>query len=130
MFVPHVLGFLPPLVVESVVSRGCSRLEESCSLYFVDSIAIIEMRGEEVLTSTLDGDRMRRRGPGVPCGSELCLRVWFGLDMEMFSIYASLLLHRKPELLPCHFSYPLELGHLKLHTVGDMNLSHSLGIAL
>jgi hypothetical protein len=130
MFVPHVLGFLPPLVVESVVSRGCSRLEESCSLYFVDSIAIIEMRGEEVLTSTLDGDRMRRRGPGVPGGSELCLRVWFGPDMEMFSIYASLLLHRKPELLPCHFSYPLELGHLKLHTVGDMNLSHSLGIAL
>jgi hypothetical protein len=50
--------------------------------------------------------------------------------MEMFSFYTSLLLHRKPELLPCHFSYPLELGHLKLHTVGDMNLSYSLGIVL
>jgi hypothetical protein len=42
--------------------------------------------------------------------------------------HASLLLHRKPELLPCHFSYPLVLGHLNLHTVGDVNLSHSLGI--
>jgi hypothetical protein len=38
--------------------------------------------------------------------------------MEMFSFYDSLLLHRKFELLPCHFSYPLELAHLKLHTVG------------
>jgi hypothetical protein len=50
--------------------------------------------------------------------------------MEMFSIYASLLLHRKPELLPCHFSYPLEKGLFKLHTVGDVNLSRSLGIVL
>jgi hypothetical protein len=129
MFVPHVLIFLPPPVVQSVVSRGCSRLEESGSLYLVDLIAIIEVRGEEVLASTLDGDRMWRRGPGVPGGSELCLRLWFGTYMEMFSIYA-LLLHRKPELLPCHFSYPLEIGHLKLHTIGDVNLSHSLGIVL
>jgi hypothetical protein len=44
--------------------------------------------------------------------------------------YALLLVHRKPELLPCHFSYPLETGHLKLHTVGDVNLSRSLGIVL
>jgi hypothetical protein len=128
MFVPHVLIFLPPPVVQSVVSRGCSRLE-SGSLYLVDLIAIIEVRGEEVLASTLDGDRMWRRGPGVPGGSELCLRLWFGTYMEMFSIYA-LLLHREPELLPCHFSYPLEIGHLKLHTIGDVNLSHSLGIVL
>jgi hypothetical protein len=85
MFVPHVLGFLPPPVVESVVSRGCSRLEESGSLYLVDSIAIIEVRGEEVLASTLAGDRMWRWGPGVPGGSELCLRVWFGTYMEMIS---------------------------------------------
>jgi hypothetical protein len=84
MFVPHVLGFLPPPVVEGVVSRGCSRLEESGSLYLVDPIAIIEVRGEEVLASTLDGDRMWRRGPGVPGGSQLCLRVWFGTYMEMF----------------------------------------------
>jgi hypothetical protein len=111
------------------VSRGCSRLEESGSLYLVNPIAIIEVRGEEVLASTLAGDRMWRRGPGVPGRSELCLREWFGTDMEMYSIYA-LLLHRKPELLPCHFSYPLEIGHLKLHTVGDVNLSRSLGIVL
>jgi hypothetical protein len=100
MFVPHILAFLPPPVVESVVSRGCSQLEESGSLYLVDLIAIIEVRGEEVLAWTLDGDRMWRRGPGILGGSELCLRVWFGTDMEMFSIQASLLLHRKPELLP------------------------------
>jgi hypothetical protein len=130
MFVPHVLGFLPPPVVGSVVSRGCSRLEEGVSLYLVDPIAIIEVRGEEVLSSTLDGDRMWRQGPRLPGGSELCLRVWFGTDMELFSICASLLQHRKPELLPCHFSYPLEIGHLKLHTVGDVNLSRSLGIVL
>jgi hypothetical protein len=113
MFVPHVLGFLPPRVVESVVSRGCSRLEESGSLYLVDPIAIIEVRREEVLASTLDRDRLWRRGPGVPGGSELCLRDWFGTYMEMISVYALLLLHRKPELLPCLFSYPLEDRPLK-----------------
>jgi hypothetical protein len=67
------------------VSRGCSLLEESGSLYLIDLIAIIEVRGEEVLTSTLDGDRMWRRGPGVPGGFELCLRVWFRTYMEMIS---------------------------------------------
>jgi hypothetical protein len=72
MFIPHVLGFLPSPVVESVVSRGCSRGEESGSLYLADPIAIIEVRGEEVLTSTLDGNRMWRWDPGVPGGSELC----------------------------------------------------------
>jgi hypothetical protein len=36
-----------------------------------------------------------------------------------------LLLHRKPKLLPCLF---FSLYHLKLHTVGDVDLSHSLGI--
>jgi hypothetical protein len=64
MFVPHVLGFLPPPIGESVVSRGCSRLEERGSIYLVDPIAIIEVRGEEVLASTLDRSRLRRRGPG------------------------------------------------------------------
>jgi hypothetical protein len=71
MFVPHVLGFLPPPVFESVVSRGCSWLEASGSLYLVDPIAIIEVRGEEVLASTLDGDRMWRQVPGVPGVPEL-----------------------------------------------------------
>jgi hypothetical protein len=28
------------------------------------------------------------------------------------------------------FLTPLDLGHLKLHTVSDVNLSHSLGIVL
>jgi hypothetical protein len=35
--------FYPP-VVESVVSRGCGRLEESGSLYLVNPIAIMEVR--------------------------------------------------------------------------------------
>jgi hypothetical protein len=95
------------------VSRGCSRFEESGSLYLVDPIAIIEVRGEEVLTSTLDGDRLWRQGPGVPGGSDLCLRDWFGTYMEMNFVYALLLLHRKHELLPCLFSYPLEVRPLK-----------------
>jgi hypothetical protein len=97
------------------VSRGCSRLEESGSLYLVDPIAIIKVREEEVLASTLDGDRLWRRGPGVPGDSELCLRDWFRTYMEMISVYALLLLlHRKPELLPCLFSYPLEDRPLKV----------------
>ena len=65
MFVPHVLGFLPPPVVESVVSRGYSRLEERGSIYLVDPVVIIEVRGEEVLASTLDRSRRWRRVPWV-----------------------------------------------------------------
>jgi hypothetical protein len=111
------------------VSRGCSRGEESCSLYLADPIAIIEVRGEEVLTSTIDGDRLWNwvlEVLGVP---ELHESMDWDLHGDV-SFYALLLLHRKPELLPCHFSYPLELGHLKLHTVSDVNLSYSLGTVL
>jgi hypothetical protein len=95
------------------VSRGCSQGEESASLYLADPIAIIEVQGEEVLSLTLDGDRMWIWSPCVPSGSELCLRVWFGTYMEMFSFYTLLLLHRKLELLPCLFCYPLEVRPLK-----------------
>jgi hypothetical protein len=52
-------------------------------------------------------------GTRLPGVSELCLRVWFGTYMEMIFVYALLLLHRKPELLPCLFSYPLEDRPLK-----------------
>jgi hypothetical protein len=55
--------YLPP-VDECMVSRGFGRLEESRSLYLVDPIAIIEVRGEEVLASTLDRSRLWRRAPG------------------------------------------------------------------
>jgi hypothetical protein len=55
--------YLPP-VGECIVSRGCSRLEESGSLYLVNPIAIIAVRGEEVLASTIDGSRLWRRAPG------------------------------------------------------------------
>jgi hypothetical protein len=64
MFVPHVLGFLPPPIDECMVGRGCSRLEERGSIYLVDPIAIIEVRGEEVLALPLDRSRLRRWGPG------------------------------------------------------------------
>jgi hypothetical protein len=40
--------YLPP-IVESVVSRGCNRGEESGSLYLAHPIVTIEVRGEEVL---------------------------------------------------------------------------------
>jgi hypothetical protein len=63
--------YLPP-IDESVVSRGCGRLEERGSIYLVDPIAIIEMRGEEVPASTLDGSMLSIWGPGRPGGSELC----------------------------------------------------------
>jgi hypothetical protein len=49
--------------------------------------------------------------------------------MKMFPLCASLLLHRKPEPLSSLFlPFRVELGHLKLHTVGDVDLSLSLGI--
>jgi hypothetical protein len=47
-----------------VVSCGCSRIEERGYIYLIDPIAIIEVRGEEVLASTLDRSRMWRWGPG------------------------------------------------------------------
>jgi hypothetical protein len=59
--------YLPPVVE----SRGCSRGGESGSLYLSDSIAVIEVREEEVLASTLDGDMMWRRGPRIVGGFEL-----------------------------------------------------------
>jgi hypothetical protein len=51
--------YLPP-IDECVVSRGCSRLEERGSIYLVDPIAIIEVRREEALASTLDTGRLCR----------------------------------------------------------------------
>jgi hypothetical protein len=48
--------YLPP-IGECVVSRGYSRLEERGSIYLVDPVVIIEVRGEEVLASTLDRSR-------------------------------------------------------------------------
>jgi hypothetical protein len=55
--------YLPP-IDELMVSHGCSRGEESGSLYLTDPIAIIEVRGGEVLASTLDGSRLWRRALG------------------------------------------------------------------
>jgi hypothetical protein len=60
----HVLGFLPSPIMECMVSRACSRLEERGSIYHVDPIGIIEVRGEEVLAPTLVGSRLWRWGPG------------------------------------------------------------------
>jgi hypothetical protein len=52
--------YLPP-IGECMVSRGCNQLEERGSIYLVDPVAIIEVRGEEVLASTLDRSRWWRR---------------------------------------------------------------------
>jgi hypothetical protein len=62
-FVLMFWDFYVPLIGECVVSRGCRRLEERGSIYLVDLIAIIEVRGEEVLASTLDRSRLWRWGP-------------------------------------------------------------------
>jgi hypothetical protein len=59
--------YLPP-IGECVVSRGCSRLEERGSIYLVDPVVIIEVRGEEVLASTLDRSRRWR---WVPLGDQV-----------------------------------------------------------
>jgi hypothetical protein len=63
-FVLMFWDFYLPLIGECMVSRGCSRLEERGSIYLVDADAIIEVRGEKVLASTLDGSRLWRRGLG------------------------------------------------------------------
>jgi hypothetical protein len=52
--------YLPP-IGECVVSRGGSRLEERGSIYLVDPVVTIEVREQEVLTSTLDRSRRLRR---------------------------------------------------------------------
>jgi hypothetical protein len=56
--------YLPP-IGECVVSRGCSRLEERGSIYLVDPAVTIEVRGEEVLASTLDRSRRWKQVPWV-----------------------------------------------------------------
>jgi hypothetical protein len=56
--------YLPP-VGECVVSGGCIRLEERGSIYLVDPVAIIEVRGVEVLAPTLDRSRLWRWVPWV-----------------------------------------------------------------
>jgi hypothetical protein len=52
--------YLPP-IGESVVSRGYRRLEERGSIYLVDPVVAIEVRGGEVLAPTLDRSRRWRR---------------------------------------------------------------------
>jgi hypothetical protein len=54
--------YLPP-IDECMVCHCCSQLEERGSIYLVDLIAIIEVRGEEVLALTLDRSRLWGRGP-------------------------------------------------------------------
>jgi hypothetical protein len=88
-----------------VVSRGCSRLEDRGSIYLVDPVAIIEVRGEEVLALTLVRSRLRRRFPlgdqAVPsCVERLGIRGY----CWRYLVYTLLLLHRKPKPFPCLFS--------------------------
>jgi hypothetical protein len=56
-----------------------------------------------------------------------CVRCEFGKD-NLLSVYMLLWLLRKPEPSLLYIFIPLEVGHLKLHADGDLNLSHSLGI--
>jgi hypothetical protein len=86
-FVLMFWDFYLPLLGECVVSRGCSRLEERGSIYLVDPVSIIEVRGEEVLASILDGSTLWRRDPGLPGGSELCRELWdWELDGDILFI--------------------------------------------
>jgi hypothetical protein len=62
-FVLMFWDFDIPPIDECMVGFGCSRLEERGSIYLIDPIAIIEVRGEEVLASTLVRSRLWRRGP-------------------------------------------------------------------
>jgi hypothetical protein len=118
--------FYLPLIGESVVSHGCSRLEERGSIYLIDPIAIIEVRGEEVLASTLVRSRLWRRGPGWPGGSELCWQLWDWESVgDILFILCCCSIGNQSRFL---ISFPhLDDRPLKA-TVGDVDLSHSLGI--
>jgi hypothetical protein len=81
--------YLPP-IGECVVSRGCIRLEERGSIYLVDPVAIIEVRGEEVLSPTLDWSRLWRRVPWVTRWFRAVLRdLGFGDIVEIPCLYAA-----------------------------------------
>jgi hypothetical protein len=70
------------------VSRGCSRLEERGSIYLVDPVAIIEVRGEELLASTLDRSRLWRRVPWVTRWFRVVLRdLGSGILLEIPCLY-------------------------------------------
>jgi hypothetical protein len=95
------------------VTRGCSRGEESCSLYLADPIAIIEVRGEEVLALTLDGDRLWRRVPRLPGVPSCFWEIWVWWDMEIYSLCIAAALENLSLLLVYYF-IPLVIGYLKL----------------
>jgi hypothetical protein len=81
--------YLPP-IGESVVSRGYSRLEERGSIYLVDPVVIIEVRGEEVLASILDRSRRWRRVFWVTMWIRAVLRdLGFGILMEIPCLYSA-----------------------------------------
>jgi hypothetical protein len=91
--------YLPP-IDECMVSRGCSRLEERGSIYLVDLVAIIEVRGEEV---PIDWSRWMETGPWVTRWFRAVLRA-LGLGTCCRYLDTTLLLlHRIPEPLPCLF---------------------------
>jgi hypothetical protein len=51
------------------------------------------------------------------------------LGRMVYSLYICYRCHLGNPSYPCYiFFIPLEVGHLKLHKDGDVNLSHSLGI--
>jgi hypothetical protein len=71
-----------------VVSRGYSRLEEKGSIYLDDLAVIIEVRGKEVLASTLDRSRRWRRVFWVTRWIRAVLRdLGFGILMEIPCLY-------------------------------------------
>jgi hypothetical protein len=87
-----------------VVSRGCSRLDERGSIYLVDPVTIIEVRGEKVLAPTLDGSRLRRRVPWVTRWFRAVLRdLGFGvIDVDsLLTLCCCSLGKTKP--IPCLF---------------------------
>jgi hypothetical protein len=119
--------YLPP-IDECMESRGCSRLEERGSIYLADPVAIIEVRGEEVLALTLDKSRSWRRGPRWPGGSELCWELWgWELDGDILILLCCCCIGNQSHFL-VSFS-PFRSRPLKAaYTVSDVDLSHSLGI--
>jgi hypothetical protein len=96
--------YLPP-IGECVASCGCSQLEERGSIYLIDPVAIIEVRGEEVLASTLDRSRLWRRVPWVTRWFRAELRdLGFGdiVGDTLFILCCCCIGNTKP--LPCLFS--------------------------
>jgi hypothetical protein len=105
--------YLSP-IGECVVRCGCSRLEERGSIYLVDPAVTIEVRGEEVLTSTLCRSRRWRQVPWMTRWFRAVLRdLGFGIIAGDTLIFLCCCCSGNQSRLLAYFLFPLDVRPLK-----------------